>query len=110
MHIDNQRVMLLNGGPKFKVNPSLSLFVNCTSSERVQSIWNYLMQGGKSLIGMGSHPWSTQYGWLQDKYGVTWQIVPANMGALMTDSERSQRVMKELCLMKKIELSILENA
>lgn len=78
MHINDQRVMLLNGGPKFKINPSLSLFVNCTSIERVGVLWNYLMQGGKALIEMGSHPWSSQYGWLKDKFGVTWQISIAN--------------------------------
>ena len=68
------RVMGLNGGPKFKINPSISLFVYCTSEEETERIYNSLITGGTAMMPMDSYPWSKKYGWLQDKFGMTWQI------------------------------------
>lgn len=74
-HIDEIQFMGLNGGPHFSVNPSISLFVKSPSREHVQATWNALVEGGSILMDLGEYPWSNYYGWLQDKYGVTWQIM-----------------------------------
>lgn len=72
--IAGKKIMGLNGGPHFKVNPSISFFVLCESMEQTNTIWKKLIEGGKSLIPLQKQNWSEYYGWLQDKFGVTWQI------------------------------------
>lgn len=72
--IHGHKLMGLNGGPMFTINPSISLFVNCNSLETVNAIWNTLIDGGKALMQIDTYPWNERYGWLQDKFGVTWQI------------------------------------
>lgn len=72
--LDGFRVMGLNGGPKFKINPSISLFVYCTSEDETARIYNALISGGTALMPLDTYPWSKKYGWLQDKFGMTWQI------------------------------------
>lgn len=76
MNIDlfGQRLMLLNGGPHFKKNPSISFMVICDTEDEVQKYWDQLVVGGMALMELGSYSWSTKYGWVQDKYGVTWQL------------------------------------
>lgn len=76
MNIDlfGQRLMLLNGGPQFKKNASISFMVICDTEEEVQKYWDKLLQGGIALMELGSYSWSKKYGWVQDQYGVTWQI------------------------------------
>ena len=64
----------LNGGPYFTPTPSHSQFVTCTTTEEVDRLWDALSQGGKTLMELGSYSWSERYGWLQDKYGYSWQI------------------------------------
>lgn len=72
--IHGHKLMGLNGGDMFKINPSISLFVNCNSVETVNTIWNKLIEEGKALMQIDTYPWNERYGWLQDKFGVTWQI------------------------------------
>src|SRR6476620_12294949 len=72
-----KQVMGLNGGPMFKVNPSISFFVQCSSIEETNEVWNKLIDGGSALIEIGKQPWSELYGWVKDKFGVTWQIMIA---------------------------------
>ncbi|UHO39822.1 VOC family protein [Chryseobacterium capnotolerans] len=76
MNIDlfGQRLMLLNGGPQFKKNPSISFTVLCETEDEVQKYWDQLIEGGIALMELDSYSWSTKYGWVQDKYGVTWQL------------------------------------
>ncbi len=69
-----QKFMCLNGGPHFTINPSISFFVVCTSEEEVDSAWTKLMEHGHALMELDEYPWSDKYGWLQDKYGVSWQL------------------------------------
>lgn len=69
-----QKFMCLNGGPHFTINPSISFFVVCTSEEEVDSTWTRLMEHGHALMELDKYPWSDKYGWLQDKYGVSWQL------------------------------------
>jgi predicted 3-demethylubiquinone-9 3-methyltransferase (glyoxalase superfamily) len=66
--------MGLNGGPMYKINPSISLFVYCGSIAETERIWNRLIVGGEALMPLDSYPWSKKYGWLRDRFGVTWQI------------------------------------
>lgn len=69
-----QNFMLLNGGPHYKVNPSISFYVHLTDTEAVESIWNNLLDGGNILMPLGAYPWSEKYGWVADKFGVNWQV------------------------------------
>jgi predicted 3-demethylubiquinone-9 3-methyltransferase (glyoxalase superfamily) len=70
-----QKFMALNGGPMFKINPSISFFVKCTSIDQTNKIWNKLIDGGKALMAIDKYPWSERYGWLQDKFGLSWQVM-----------------------------------
>jgi predicted 3-demethylubiquinone-9 3-methyltransferase (glyoxalase superfamily) len=76
--LNRMKFMGLNGGPIFKINPSISLFVTCESINETDMIWNKLMEGGKALMAINKYPWSERYGWLQDKFGLTWQISVSN--------------------------------
>src|SRR5512133_1573457 len=78
--LNGKHIMGLNGGPMFKFNPSISLFVYCESHDETNSVWDKLIQGGTELIPIDKYPWSERYGWLQDKFGFTWQISIANPG------------------------------
>jgi predicted 3-demethylubiquinone-9 3-methyltransferase (glyoxalase superfamily) len=76
--LHGKTIMGLNGGPTFKINPSISLFTYCPTPEETERIWNNLIEGGQALMPLDSYPWSKKYGWLQDKFGVTWQISVVN--------------------------------
>jgi predicted 3-demethylubiquinone-9 3-methyltransferase (glyoxalase superfamily) len=78
--LNGTRIMGLNGGPMFKFNPSISLFVYCESLDETNLVWDKLIEGGKALMQIDAYPWSKRYGWLQDKFGFTWQISVANPG------------------------------
>ncbi len=69
-----KRFMGLNGGTQFKINPSISFFVNCISIEQTHEIWEKLILGGKALMPIGKYVWSECYGWVQDSFGLTWQV------------------------------------
>ncbi len=94
------KFMGLNGGPTFKFNESVSFVVNCETQEEIDHHWNKLTEGGSE----------SQCGWLKDKYGVSWQIVPSILGSLMSDPERSQRVVQAFLKMKKFDIATLLNA
>lgn len=70
-----QRLMILNAGPQFKKNASVSFMVFCDSEKEVEKYWSALSDGGNVLMDIGEYPWSRKYGWVEDKYGVTWQIM-----------------------------------
>ncbi len=72
--INGKKIMVLNGGPMFAINPSISLYVNCDSADEVKRIWNLLVDGGSVYMPLDTYPWSECYGWLRDKFGMTWQI------------------------------------
>ena len=72
--LNGNKFMGLNGGPQFKINPSISLFVVCESPEETNALWEKLMEGGKALMPLDKYDWSERYGWLQDRFGLTWQI------------------------------------
>ncbi len=72
--LNGKKIMGLNGGPKFKINQSISFFVTCQTKEETNDIWGRLFEGGKALMAIDTYPWSERYGWLQDKFGLSWQI------------------------------------
>lgn len=93
--------MALNGGPQFKFNESVSIVVNCESQEEIDHYWNNLTSdGGKE----------SQCGWLKDKFGVSWQIVPTVLGSLMSDPQKAQKVMHAFMQMKKFDIDTLKKA
>ena len=102
--IADQEFVALNGGPQlgYKFSPAISFVVNCESQEEVDRLWDQLSEGGEQQ----------QCGWLTDRYGVTWQIVPTVLSEMLSDSdpERAQRVMQAMLKMNKIEIKPLEDA
>jgi predicted 3-demethylubiquinone-9 3-methyltransferase (glyoxalase superfamily) len=77
--LTGKKFMGLNGGPMFKINPSISFFVKCGSIDETNEIWNKLIDGGKALMTIDKYPWSERYGWVQDKFGLTWQVMVHNL-------------------------------
>jgi predicted 3-demethylubiquinone-9 3-methyltransferase (glyoxalase superfamily) len=100
--INGQEFIALNGGPQFKFSPAISFMVNCETQEEVDNFWEKLSEGGQKM----------QCGWLQDKFGVSWQIVPTALAKLMSDPDREKtsRVMQALMQMTKIDIQGLERA
>ncbi len=97
-----QTFMALNGGPQFKFTEAISLFVDCDSQEEVDRLWNSLTTGGEESM----------CGWLKDRYGLSWQIIPNAFMKMMADPDasKSQRVMQALLKMRKIDIQTLQNA
>ena len=97
-----QEFVALNGGPIFNFSPAISFVVNCETQEEVDKLWERLSEGGEKA----------QCGWLKDKYGVSWQIVPTVLGEMMQDkdAEKSERVMKAMLKMNKIDIDGLKKA
>ena len=97
-----QRFVALNGDPQFTFSPAISFVVNCETQEEVDALWEKLSAGGEEQ----------RCGWLEDRYGVSWQIVPTILPRLLTDKdpEKAQRVMKAMLAMDKIDISVLERA
>lgn len=73
--IEGEKIMGLNGGPMFKINPSISLFVTCETVDEIDRIWYWLSEGGSAMIPLDKYPWSDRYGWVVDKFGMTWQLM-----------------------------------
>jgi predicted 3-demethylubiquinone-9 3-methyltransferase (glyoxalase superfamily) len=101
--LEGQRFMALNGGPIFKFTEAISLYVNCNTQEEINYYWEKLLSnGGKE----------NQCGWLKDKFGLSWQIVPSIFGEFMSDPDhkKSERVMQAVLKMKKIDIKTLQQA
>ncbi|SCX95955.1 Glyoxalase superfamily enzyme, possibly 3-demethylubiquinone-9 3-methyltransferase [Nitrosospira sp. Nl5] len=102
--LDGQSFTALNGGPTFKFNEAISLQINCETQEEVDYYWEKLSEGGDEK--------AQQCGWLKDKYGVSWQVVPTVLPEMVDnpDSEKSQRAMSAMLQMKKIDIAGLKRA
>ncbi len=100
--LDGQEVMALNAGPEFKFTEAISMYVNCETQAEVDDYWEKLSEGGEK----------SRCGWLKDKYGLSWQIVPTALGRLMGDKdpEKANRVMQAMLQMDKIDIKKLEEA
>ena len=99
--LNGRKFMGLNGGPHFKFNESVSFVVECANQEEIDYYWQKLTADGGQ---------ESMCGWLKDKHGVSWQIVPASIGQLMSDPVRGQRVMQAILKMKKLDIKTLETA
>jgi predicted 3-demethylubiquinone-9 3-methyltransferase (glyoxalase superfamily) len=100
--LNGQDFVALNGGPEFKFNEAISFFVNCETQEEIDELWEKLTEGGEE----------SQCGWLKDKYGLSWQIVPPVLIEMLQDkdAEKSRRVMKAMLQMKKLDIQTLKQA
>ena len=100
--LDGQEFYALNGGPQFKFTEAISLFVNCETQEEVDDLWEKLSKGGRK----------DQCGWLKDKYGLSWQIIPTALGKMLgdKDTQKSKRVMESMLKMTKIDTETLKQA
>jgi predicted 3-demethylubiquinone-9 3-methyltransferase (glyoxalase superfamily) len=100
--LQGQEFIALNGGPQFKFTEAISLFVNCETQQEVDELWDKLSQGGSQ----------GRCGWLKDRYGMSWQIVPSALGKLMSDPDpqKSQAVMQAMMKMNKIVIQDLQKA
>jgi predicted 3-demethylubiquinone-9 3-methyltransferase (glyoxalase superfamily) len=100
--LDGQEFVALNGGPQFNFSPALSFVINCDSQEEVDEFWEKLSAGGETL----------PCGWLRDKFGLTWQVVPRILLEMLNDpdSNRAQRVMMAMLQMTKIDIERLQQA
>lgn len=101
--IEGQQFHVLNGGPQFKFTEAISLFVDCETQEEVDELWNKLTADGGE---------ESQCGWLKDKFGLSWQIIPKDLGKLMSDPDpvKAKRVMDAMMKMKKIDVEKLKEA
>ena len=98
--MNGQSFIALNGGPQFKFTPAISLVVNCDTQAAIDHYWNGLLAGGSAM----------QCGWLTDKFGLSWQIVPAKIGEWTRDPVKGQRVMAAVMKMVKLDIAELERA
>ncbi|TMG97881.1 MAG: VOC family protein [Betaproteobacteria bacterium] len=100
--LEGQQFFALNGGPHFSFTPAISFFVNCETQQEVDELWEKLSDSGEK----------NSCGWLRDKYGVSWQIIPTALGKMLQDKdpEKSTRVMKAMLQMKKIDINALKQA
>lgn len=100
--LDGQEFSALNGGPHFKFTEAISLVVNCETQEEIDNYWEKLLEGGQE----------SQCGWLKDKYGLSWQVVPTVLVEMYQDKdpEKSERVMAAMLEMKKLDIAKLEQA
>jgi len=73
--IEGKKLMGLNGGQKFKINPSISLFVTCETDQEIERIYNKFFEGGSAMMPLDKYPWSKKYAWVADKFGMTWQLM-----------------------------------
>ena len=102
IEIDGQRIMTFNGGPHFKFSEGISLFVNAETQDEIDHLYENLSAGGEKQ----------PCGWLKDKFGVSWQIIPPILGELLghKDHEKADRIMQAMLKMQKIDIQALKNA
>ena len=100
--LDRQEFMALNGGPHFKFSEAISFFVNCETQQEVDELWEKLSEGGER----------GRCGWLKDRYGLSWQIVPTILGEMLQDEdvEKTGRVMSAMLKMDKLDVKTLKQA
>jgi predicted 3-demethylubiquinone-9 3-methyltransferase (glyoxalase superfamily) len=102
LELEGQRLHAFNGGPHFKFTPAISLFVDCETQEEVDELWGKLSAGGEE----------SRCGWLKDRYGLSWQIIPKVLGQMLQDQDpkKARNVMQAMLKMSKIDIAGLKRA
>ena len=100
--LEGQKFMALNGGPMFKFTEAISLFISCDNQEEIDYYWEKLSESGEK----------SRCGWLKDKFGLSWQVVPKNLGELLhnSDPKKANNVMQAMMAMDKLDITVLEKA
>jgi predicted 3-demethylubiquinone-9 3-methyltransferase (glyoxalase superfamily) len=100
--LGGQKFIALNGGPQFKFSEAISFLINCETQQEVDDLWEKLSAGGEK----------SRCGWLKDKYGLSWQVIPTVLGEMLQDKDpkKSQRVMQAMLQMTKIDIALLKQA
>ena len=100
--LEGQDFYALNGGPQYKFTPAVSLFITCETQEEVDMFWEKLSEGGRK----------DRCGWLQDRYGLSWQVIPSALGRMLGDEDpaKANRVMQAMMQMDKIDVAALQQA
>jgi len=100
--LDGQEFFALNGGPQYTFSPAISFFINCKTQQEVDDLWEKLSEGGEKQ----------RCGWVKDRYGLSWQVIPTILGQLLRDKdpEKSKRVMQAMLQMDKIDIKRLQQA
>jgi predicted 3-demethylubiquinone-9 3-methyltransferase (glyoxalase superfamily) len=100
--LDGQQFIALNGGPLFNFSPAVSFFINCETQQEVDELWEKLSEGGEKL----------RCGWLKDKFGLSWQVIPSALGEMLQDKdpEKAKNVMEAMLQMQKIDIETLRHA
>ena len=100
--LDGQQFLALNGGPHFSFTPAISMFVNCETQDEIDDLWEKLSAGGEK----------SRCGWLKDKFGLSWQIVPSSLGEMLQDKnpEKSKNTMQAMLQMGKLDIEKLRQA
>jgi predicted 3-demethylubiquinone-9 3-methyltransferase (glyoxalase superfamily) len=100
--LDGQQFLALNGGPHFSFTPAISMFVNCETQDEIDDLWEKLSAGGEK----------SRCGWLKDKFGLSWQIVPSSLGEMLQDKnpEKSKNTMQAMLQMNKLDIAKLRQA
>ena len=100
--LEGQAFYALNGGPHYSFTPAISMFISCESQAEVDDLWQRLCEGGEA----------SRCGWLKDKFGLSWQVIPKRLAELIRDPDphKSQRTMSAMMQMQKIDITTLENA
>ena len=100
--LEGQEFLVLNGGPQFPFTPAVSFFINCETQQEVDDLWEKLSEGGEK----------GRCGWLKDKYGLSWQVIPSILGQMLHDKDpvKANRVMNAMLQMNKIEIAGLKQA
>ena len=100
--LEGQEFIALNGGPHYQLTPAISLFVRCATQQEVDALWDRLAEGGKPL----------RCGWVTDRYGLTWQIIPEALGRMLQDPDpaKARRVMQAMLTMVKLDIAALQRA
>ena len=101
--LEGQKLMALNGGPQFRFTEAISLFVGCETQQEIDDLWQKLTADGGA---------SSRCGWLKDKFGLSWQIVPNTLGRMLgdTDAAKAKRVLNAMLQMEKLDLTLLQRA
>jgi predicted 3-demethylubiquinone-9 3-methyltransferase (glyoxalase superfamily) len=100
--LEGQEFLVLNGGPQFTFTPAISFFINCETQQEVDDLWEKLSAGGEE----------GRCGWLKDKYGLSWQVIPSVLGPMLSDKDpvKAKRVLNAMLQMNKIDIAALRHA